>query len=316
MNAVLAVVVPVFALILVGYTAGRLRLVSETGARGLAEFTFQVAIPVMLFRKMATAELPDVTPWALWAGYYGSAGIIWLTATALTVLVLRRTAAESASIAMSATFGNVVMIGMPIAMNLYGEAASATVAVLVAAHSPLLWTVAAIHLALARNDRDASWRSLLTGLVHELARNTIILAILAGTLWRMTGLGLDPLADQIITLLGRAAIPCALFSLGLSLLGFRIAGQVPTLTTILLVKIAVMPLVAWYVATHFMGLPPVAAGVVTIFAAMPTGANAYLFALRNGLAQHSASGSVALGTLVSAASAGVVVYLLGSMPMP
>jgi len=57
-------------------------------------------------------------------------------------------------------------------------------------------------------------------------------------------------------------------------------------------------------------LPPVSAGVVTIFSAMPTGANAYLFASRNNLAPHSASGAVALGTCLSAITAAAVIYAL------
>ena len=80
---------------------------------------------------------------------------------------------------------------------------------------------------------------------------------------------------------------------------------------ILALKLVAMPLVAWLMATHVFSLPPLAAGVITIFAAMPTGANAYLFAARNGLAQHSASGSVALGTLIAAMTAAFVVYALG-----
>ena len=310
MAQVLAVVTPVFVLILLGYGVGRLGWISEAGAKGLAEFTFQLAIPVMLFRQMATAELPDVTPYALWGAYYGTAAVIWLAATVLTATTLRRPAQDAASISMSATFGNVVMIGMPLALNLYGEAAAAAVAILVSTHSPLLWAAAAIHLSLARSEAENSFRAIVTGLWLELSRNMIILAIIAGTLWRMTGLGLDPIADDVILLLGRAGIPCALVSLGLSLVTLRIAGQMPTLTTILILKLAAMPVVAWLVATEIFALPPLAAGVVTIFAAMPTGANAYLFASRNGLAQHSASGSVALGTLIAAASAALVVYLL------
>jgi malonate transporter and related proteins len=310
MVQVLAVVIPVFALILVGYGVGRLGWISENGGKGLAEFTFQLAIPVMLFRQMATAELPEVTPYALWGAYYGTATIIWLAATLMTAAVLRRPAPDAASICMSASFGNVVMIGMPLALNLYGESAAAAVAILVSAHSPLLWAGAAVHLSLTRNRSGSAAWSILTGLWRELSRNVIILAIFAGTLWRFTGLGLHPIADDIIVLLGRAGIPCALVSLGLSLVTLRIAGQVPTLTTILALKLVAMPLVAWFVATEVFALPPVPAGIITIFASMPTGANAYLFATRNGLAQHSASGAVALGTFVAAFTAAVVVYLL------
>ena len=130
---------------------------------------------------------------------------------------------------MSASFSNVVMIGMPLSLNLYGEAAAAPIAILVSLHSPLLWTMASIHLGLSRRDGKLSVAAIGRDLIVELSRNIIILSIVAGTLWRLSGLGFDPLADDIITLLGRAGIPCALISLGLSLLGFRIAGQVPTL---------------------------------------------------------------------------------------
>ena len=310
MYLVLAVVAPVFALILLGYAAGRTGWISEAGQKGLAEFTFQLAIPVMLFRQMATAELPDVTPYALWGAYYGAAALIWLVASLLTAATLRRPAADAASISMSATFGNVVMIGMPLSLNLYGEAAAATIAILVSAHSPLLWAAGAVHLSLAQNRTSSSARAILSGLWKELSRNAIILGIVAGTAWRFTGLDFHPLADDIISLLGRAGIPCALVSLGLSLVTLRIAGQLPTLSMILALKLLAMPLVAWLMATHVFSLPPLAAGVITIFAAMPTGANAYLFAARNGLAQHSASGSVALGTLIAAMTAAFVVYVL------
>jgi malonate transporter len=307
---VITVVVPVFALITLGYIAGRLQWISDIGAKGLAEFTFNLAIPAMLFRKMATADLPDVTPYALWGAYFGSAIAIWLIATLMTVFVLRRTAKEASSIAMSASFSNVVMIGMPLSLNLYGEAAAAPIAILVSLHSPMLWAAASIHLGLSSRDGNVSAYAIARNLLRELSSNVIILAIIAGTLWRLTGLEFNPLADDIITLLGRAGIPCALISLGLSLLGFRIAGQMPTLSMVLVLKILVMPVIAWTIATYVFALPPVSAGVVTIFAAMPTGANAYLFASRNNLAAHSASGAVALGTCLSAVTAAVVIYAL------
>ncbi len=311
MHHVISIVVPVFALIAIGYLAGRLGLISAKGGEGLAQFTFTLAIPALLFHKMATAELPDVSPYALWAAYYGAAAIVWLAASILSISLLRRTAPESASISMSAAFGNVVMIGMPLSLSLYGEQAAAPVALIVSLHSPLLWAAAAVHLALSRTDRSDSFISILREMIGELARNVIILAIIAGSLWRLTGLGFQPMADDVIGLIGQAAIPSALIALGLSLVGFRIAGQAPTLSAILVLKIMFMPAVAWLIAVHVFALPPVAAGVVTIFAAMPTGANAYLFASRNDLAQHSASGAVALGTLLSAFTAAFVIFLLG-----
>ena len=261
MQAVITVVVPVFALIALGYVAGRLKWVSDIGAKGLAEFTFNLAIPALLFRKMATAELPDVAPYALWGAYYGAVAAIWLIAALLTILILRRTAKEASSISMSASYSNVVMIGMPLSLNLYGEAAAAPIAILVSLQSPVLWTAATVHLALSNRDDNVSAYSISASLLRELSSNVIILAIVAGTLWRLTGLEFNPLADDIITLLGRAGIPCALVSLGLSLVGFRIAGQIPTLSMVLVLKLLLMPAIAWLIATYVFALPPVAAGV-------------------------------------------------------
>ena len=147
-------------------------------------------------------------------------------------------------------------------------------------------------------------------LFRDIAGNTIILAILAGLLWRQTGLGLHPQLDQIVSMLAKAAIPSALVSLGLSLVGFRIAGQLPTLSMIVVLKLVLMPLGAWYLAAIVFQLPPLEVGVITVFAAMPTGANAYLFAEKHGRATNSASGAVALGTLLSVATAAATIYLL------
>ena len=148
------------------------------------------------------------------------------------------------------------------------------------------------------------------GVINDLSRNVIILAILAGTLLRLSGLELPAVVDHPVRLLGQAGIPCALVALGLSLVGFQIKGQVPTLSMILLLKIVAMPVIAWYLATRVFALPPVEAGVCILFAAMPTGANAYLFAALHGRAMNSASGAVALGTALSALTAAIVVFYL------
>ena len=78
----------------------------------------------------------------------------------------------------------------------------------------------------------------------------------------------------------------------------------------LLLKLAVMPAIAWVLAYWVFRLPPVAAAVVVLFAAMPAGANAYLFATRYQRVLNSASGAVALGTLLSAATATLLISVL------
>ncbi|MEM7775447.1 MAG: AEC family transporter [Pseudomonadota bacterium] len=310
MNEVLLTVLPIFALIGLGFGVGRARLIDAQTSKGLAAFTFTLAIPAMLFRTMATAELPDVAPAAIWLCFFGSAFATWMIATALTIPVLRRPIADSAPIAMSASYGNVVMVGLPLALTSLGPDAAGPIALILSAHSPTLFAVASLHLALTGAHRGESLTRIFVGVLNDLVRNPLIVAIIAGTLWRLTGLGLHPLADQTLEMLGRAAVPCALVSLGLSLVGFQIAGQAPTLFSILVLKLAAMPAIAWVLADQVFALPVPVAGVIILFAAMPTGANAYLFAQQQGRAVNSASASVALGTGLSLFTASIVLIVL------
>lgn len=311
MSEVITIVAPIFALIALGFAAGRYGWVGPETAAGLANFTFTLAIPAMLFRTMAVADLPDVEVYRIWGAFFGSALLVWIIATLATQVVLRRPPPDGAPIAVSAAFSNVVMLGIPLTTLAFGAAAVAPGAVIVSLHSPLLWILATLHMAWAQRSGETSLSKVLGGLVREISGNVIILAIAAGTIWRLTGLGLHPVPDRIISLLGQAAIPCALVALGLSLVNFRIKGQAPTLSLILFLKIVAMPVIAWFLAVEVFALPPVEAGVVVVFAAMPTGANAYLFAVRHGRAMNSASGAVALGTALSAITATAIVYWFG-----
>jgi malonate transporter and related proteins len=316
--SVATLVLPVFAVIAIGYLAARFALLSAAGQKGLAEFAFSIAIPTFLFRTIATAAPIPFAPGQLWLAFFGPVMIVWLLATVVTVAVLRRPLVDSASIAMTSTYGNTVMLGIPLCLALYGEAAAAPMAIILAVHSPLYWLVGTLHDQLAKRGtkqaaRDQTGTDQTRGVVWtvmlDLARNPLLIAIALGGLWRLTGLGLAPVPDKIFSLLGQAGVPSALTALGASLAGFGIRGQGPTLGSVIVLKLLVLPAIA-ALAAIALALPPVAFGVVVIFAAMPAGANAFLFATKVDRAVNSASGAVALGTLLALGSiSGVVAWL-------
>jgi predicted permease len=137
-----------------------------------------------------------------------------------------------------------------------------------------------------------------------------MIAIVAGSLWRLPGLGLHPVIDKVLVLLAQSGVPCALVALGASLVNFRIKGQAATLTALCVLKLVAMPAVAWVLAFWVFHLPAVAAGVVVLFGAMPAGANAYIFAMRYQRVVNSTSGAIALGTALSVVSAVALIWAL------
>jgi malonate transporter and related proteins len=307
--AVATIVFPIFALIALGYAVARFNYVSESAQRGLTEFSASVAIPALLFRTIAASGAPTVSPAKIWFAYFGSAAVIWCVATLLTRFVLRRPAEDCASIAMTSAYGNSVMLGIPLCLGIYGEAAAAPMAAILAFTSPTYWAVATLHHQAATASRENTVGQVLLVVARDLARNPLIVAILAGSLVRLSGFALPSVVDRTLLLLGQAGVPTALVALGTGLVGFAFKGQGPTLATVLILKILLMPMVAagliWWV-----GLPPAAAGVVLIFAAAPAGANAFLFASKVQRAVNSASGAVALGTVLSVLTMSVIVAWL------
>jgi predicted permease len=309
--SVVAIVLPIFALIAVGFSAARWGLLSVAGRKGLAEFVTTLAIPALLFKTIAgSAELP-AAPQRIWLAYYGAAAATWVLATLAAHGVLRRPAADAASIAMTSTYGNTVMLGIPLCLGLYGEAAAAVMAVIIAIHSPLYWVTATLHHQAAIASRAVSASALGLQVARDLGRNPLILAILAAGLWRLTGLGLAAIPDRVLGLLAQAGVPAALVALGTNLVGFSMRGQAPILATLLALKLVVMPGIAAALCWG-LGLAPVAAGVVILFAAMPAGANAYLFSEKVQRCTDAASGAVAFGTALSLIVASLLVGWLAA----
>jgi malonate transporter and related proteins len=312
MMPIITIIVPVFALILVGYVIVKTGYFDSASQKGLSDFAFKIAIPVMLFRTISVSEPTSDKPIAILGAYFGAVFLTWALATLLTQFVLRRPMADAASIAMASTYGNVVMLGIPLGLAAYGPAAAAPMAVILGVNTPTLWLLATVHMQAAMTSNDKrTFAALLSDLLCDLLRNPLIIAMLSGGLWRMTGADIVPVLDKVLQSLGSAGVPCALVALGGSLTQFQIRGQLPTLTTVIILKLVAMPLVAWGLATHVIGLTPMAAGVVTLFAAMPAGANAFLFANRYGRVVNSASGAVALGTLLAVVTAGYLLATLG-----
>jgi hypothetical protein len=182
-------------------------------------------------------------------------------------------------------------------------------ALILSVNTPLLWLCGILQMELVSSKRTGSAFSVIRPVLADLARNPLMIAIGFGVVWRFTGLGLTPIVDRTIELLAQAGSPTALIALGINLFRFEVKGEKLSILVMCALKLAAMPAAA-FVLAKLLNLPPVAAGVVVLFAAMPTGANAYIFAVQYQRLVNPVSGAVALGTLLAAATLPVVVWVV------
>lgn len=299
MNDVILIVAPVFGLIALGFLCAKFRVLPLEMGDVLANFIMTIAIPALLFRQLVLAETPTVSPFSLWAVHLLALALVWVGTALVGRFVLGRPAIDGTVLSMAGSFGNVVMVGLPLCLGAYGQAAATPMAILLAVNTPVLWFASALHYELITRNGGTSWLAIFRDLVVELLKNPMVLGILAGVAWRFTGFGLHPAPDRLLGMLGEAGIPTALFAVGMGLMKFELKGQVPTVSVLIMMKLIALPIVSWVLATYVFPLPPVWRGVAVIFAGTPAGVNAYLLAQKYDLARGSVSAAVALGTVLS-----------------
>jgi len=311
MLAILTIVMPVFGIMLAGWMTERWRYLPEGSAKVIALFCFNISMPAFLFRAMqGIGEMPE-GPWRLVVAFFGAVVLVWILAALVTQFALRRSPADGAAISMGCCFGNCVMLGVPLALSAFGPEAAAPVGILVSLDSLVLWVIATLHIEWAgRRESTVPFLAAIGGVILDLLRNAVVMSVVVGTLWRIAGLGVPELADRFLALLGQAAVPSGLFALGMSLATYRIAGQLPTLATIFVMKLVLLPVVVYILAGPVFGLPPVWIAVAVLFAAMPVGANAFLFAAKYDRAVGSVSAAIAVSTVAAVGTASAVLYLM------
>lgn len=305
----------IFATVALGWVAGRLRWLQAGGPKGddtaigdparlLGNVAFMIFVPALLFRTMVRLDVAAL-PWPTITAFFAPALLFLLLVYGWQRRLARHLGAADAQPSVpairtiTATYGNALQLGIPMAAALFGEAGLALHIALISLHGLLLLTVLTVlvELDMARADQAAT----LARTAFATARNTIIhpvvLPVLAGLLWNATGLGLHPAADEALAGLGQAVVPVCLVLIGLTLAQYGLRGQVSTALRLGALKLLALPALVLATAHWGFALNGTPLGVVVMMAALPVGSNALIFAQRYGALQAEATAAIVFSTL-------------------
>lgn len=309
------IVLPVFMLIVIGFVAARRRLLDGEGVRALSDAAFLIFMPALLFGAIARVDFDRLTPGAAFAYY--AVGLPLFAAVLLVQWIRGRGAATATIHALGAVFGNTVMLGIPVVRLAYGETGLAFLLTIIAWHALVFLSLGTFFLETSligrRAGAERSWRTLGAHLL-QVARSALIhpvvLPILAGLAWSAMQWTLPVPLDRALAMLGAAATPLCLVLLGASLAQFDLRAGLAVATTLTAVKCLLFPLLVWGVGSWLLRLESLQLAVATITAALPTGANVYLFAQRYQTQVGEVSATVALATLAAVLTLPWLLYLL------
>ncbi len=301
MQTSLAIVLPLFALILCGYAFARFRLIGPDGVRGIAAFVFNLAVPALLFRSMATGLPQGGAPLGVIYTYYLGGAIVFALAMLVGRAVLGLDLVKQALMAITAVFSNAVLIGIPLIFAAFGQEGQLAVLLITSLHSAIFVTLATVIVEMGRGKgaRPAAMLGAVLG-------NPLLVSVLVGGAWGLLGWPIPAPIDTFAKLLSGAAAPAALFALGATLAAFRIAGDLRDVAVITLLKMVVHPLVVWLLATRVFVLDPTETAVAVIIAALPSGVNPFILAQRYDIYVQRAASSVLVTTALSVLTAAVL----------
>lgn len=311
MSEILNVIVPVFFLIACGYAAAKTGLIGREGTKGLNDFVLYFCIPPLLFRTMQSVDVTHSAT-GVWSAYYSAAAIVWLIVALGARRVKGLGAAGGSGTAFASTFGNLGMMGLSVAYLSYGEDGLIIAALIIAVHAASHWFFGTLWAELSARKRGVNIAQVTGGVLISLAKNPVVLALAAGAIWNAGGWTMPAIGEKLIDLGGDAAIPAGLFALGLAVAAYPLRGNLAGVATIMVLKMAIFPLIAWTLASFVFHLAPRETALVTFFAALPTGMNPYLFAVKENASVAAVSGAIALGVILSAVTIPFVLWLVSA----
>lgn len=279
MFSTLAVVLPIFGLILAGWVSRRIGVLGPQATTELNRFVVYLALPALLFDIIAHARWTEIWQPGFIAAFGGSSLLVFLLTLAIRLRGLRPLA-DAAIDGLNAGYGNTGFMGFPLALVALGREALAPtlVATLLTVCALFALAIVLIEVGLQAEARPLPL-ALATKVARSLIRNPLLVAPAIGALVPLAGLTVPDAPELFLKLLGGAASPCALVALGLFLAERRPGAESAAGTTAVLTafKLVLHPALAAILAGAFH-LTPLLNHAAVLLAALPTGTGPFMLA--------------------------------------
>lgn len=296
---------------LLGFLARKIDYLPATAIVGLNAFIVRVALPGMIIVALAKAPVARLLDWRFLLVFYGTSVVLY--AAVFTFRLLRgKGRAEAAMQALGSMAGNTGYMGITLLLHTAGEEA-AIISILAMTLDGIIAQPVTMMILESARSRGQIVHVLKRSMIG-LARNPIMVSIAIGLLIGILGLKLPAPLMGLLSFMGQASSPAALFALGASLatagpfVGFKENVGLAAIKTL------VNPLMVWLAATWLLPLDPATARAAILTAALPTAATAYVIAEIYDARVVRTSSLVLLTHLIAVVTLSCLLVVLGHHP--
>lgn len=268
MSAVLSITFPIFLLIAAGYVAFRRNILQPDHARGLGAFVLNFALPALIVRALAGRPASEIVNAPYLAAYGGASLVVFAIIFATARYVRGRSVTESAMQALGATASNSGFIGYPVAALVLGQIAGVALSLNMMFENIILIPLA-LALGEAGQGKARGFGENLRATFSRLARNPLIIAIVAGSAIAFSGLVLPAPLARAIDMLANASAAVALFAIGGALVGLSAEGLASDVALVVVGKLLLHPLAVFLALSLVPPFDPTLRQAALVFASVP-----------------------------------------------
>lgn len=206
---------PIFLLMTLGNVFRRIGIIDDRASGFMNKFVFKVALPVLLFSDLAKQDF--IGTWD--PGFVSfcfvttiiSIAFIWILARIFVKTPSRRGEFLQGSYRSSAA-----LLGIAFIHSIYGQSGSGMAPLMILGSVPLynIFAVIILTLTAPESEKTAQRGELIKKTAIGIAKNPIIIGILAGLLWSVVKLPIPKVMDTVVSDLGALATPLGLMSMG------------------------------------------------------------------------------------------------------
>ena len=298
-------VMPIFVVAFVGYILKQKNFLTDEFVKVADKLVFRVMLPCLLFTNVAYTNMSSITKEDLTLMIFVVAAAFTLViGLCIVVPLFVKDKAKCGAFIQGVFRSNVAFLGIPFAINLFGEQggalASMVLAVIVPAYNVYAVAVLCIFNPEKENDNislGGQIKKILVGII----KNPLIIAIVLALPFGILGIGdkIPSFVEDSIAYFSKASTTLALITIGATFKISELRGRIALATVATIIKTVILP-ASFMTLTHFaFGFSGVHLGVIMIVFGTPTAISSYIMAKNMHSDASLANQIVLLSTLCS-----------------
>ena len=228
-----------FAIIALGAFTKYVGLFDEKSSQIFSNFAFYIALPPMIITSILANPIKGVIHLDYIVRFEIATLIIFIFSYTVSKFVFKFKGNENSVFALNSTYSNYGYIGLPLVLLLFGQKAILPAAIILVFDIAFVLALVAVFSTKFHN--TSSFLNFINAL-KSILKNPVIISCVIGLLLSFYEINLGKIPEETLNILSGAAVPTALFAIGIIIVSKNVEKAYSELIFISFIKLIIHPL--------------------------------------------------------------------------